>query len=205
MSRAPRWALCVRWKGSVTLLCRAGWAGASNRTSWSTITRTPLKRPMPAPLTQEAHQLCDMAMVQLRQISGRLLKGKEQAPELGRFPGQVVLPRLCFRPTNLQQQGERGGEEESGGSGGSGARACSGVPDRGWSVPLLPLPSDRTAANFPLHCTALRAPCPLHLPDLLCAPSHLWFAAAKRLDGSDLPREPFFRPGLWQNDLFLRT
>ncbi len=61
------------------------------------------------PLAQEAHQLCDLAMVQLRLISGRLLKGKEQAPELGRFPGQVVLPRLCFRPTNLQQQGETQG------------------------------------------------------------------------------------------------
>lgn len=51
-------------------------------------------------------------MVQLRLISGRLLKGKEQAPELGRFPGQVVLPRLCFRPTNLQQQGETRGRVE---------------------------------------------------------------------------------------------
>jgi hypothetical protein len=84
------------------------------------------------PRTQEAHQLCDIAMAQMRQIAARLLKGKEQPAELGRFPGQVVLPRLCFRPTNLQQQ-------------------------------------------------------------------------AKRLDGSDLPGEPFFRPGLWQNDLFLRT
>lgn len=70
-----------------------------------------------------------MAMVQLRQISGRLLKGKEQAPELGRFPGQVVLPRLCFRPTNLQQQGELAGGRRVGAV---GAPACSPVPDRGW-------------------------------------------------------------------------
>lgn len=47
--------------------------------------------------------------------------------------------------------------------------------------------------RHPIGCPILPTPRPAPL------------AAAKRLDGSDLPREPFFRPGLWQNDLFLRT
>ena len=49
---------------------------------------------------QEAHQLCDLGLVLLRQIAGRLTRGKPLEP--GRFPGQVVLPRLCFRP-NMEQ------------------------------------------------------------------------------------------------------
>ncbi|KAL4458690.1 hypothetical protein ABPG75_013555 [Micractinium tetrahymenae] len=56
------------------------------------------------PRTQEAHQLCDIAMVLLRQIALRLTKGKPAEP--GRFPGQVVLPRMCFRP-NMQGQGKK--------------------------------------------------------------------------------------------------
>lgn len=67
------------------------------------------------PCVQEAHQLCDLAMAQLKAISTRLLRGKELPGELGRFPGSVVLPRLCFRPTNLQQQGAHGGGDGAGG------------------------------------------------------------------------------------------
>ena len=53
---------------------------------------------------QEAHQLCDLGLVLLRQIAGRLTRGKPLEP--GRFPGQVVLPRLCFRP-NMEQSEHR--------------------------------------------------------------------------------------------------
>lgn len=56
----------------------------------------------PPPL-QEAQQLCDVAMVLMRQLALRLTKGKPAEP--GRFPGQVVLPRMCFRP-NMEGQGE---------------------------------------------------------------------------------------------------
>lgn len=42
-------------------------------------------------------------MVLLRQIALRLTKGKPQEP--GRFPGQVVLPRILFKP-NMEGQSE---------------------------------------------------------------------------------------------------
>ncbi|KAL4420139.1 hypothetical protein ABPG77_010355 [Micractinium sp. CCAP 211/92] len=56
------------------------------------------------PRTQEAHQLCDVAMVLMRQVALRLTKGKPAEP--GRFPGQVLLPRMCFRP-NMEGQGKK--------------------------------------------------------------------------------------------------
>ncbi len=43
-------------------------------------------------------------MVLMRQVALRLTKGKPAEP--GRFPGQVLLPRMCFRP-NMEGQGER--------------------------------------------------------------------------------------------------
>ena len=68
-----------------------------------------IRRPAPAlppphSPVQEAHQLCDLGLVLLRQIAGRLTRGKPLEP--GRFPGQVVLPRLCFRP-NMEQSERR--------------------------------------------------------------------------------------------------
>ncbi len=52
-------------------------------------------------MVQEVHQLCDLALLLLKQISMRLTKGKPAEP--AHFPGQVVLPKLIFRP-NLQQR-----------------------------------------------------------------------------------------------------
>ena len=52
-------------------------------------------------LPQEARQLCDLALVALHQITLRLTRGKP-LQDLGRFPGQVVLPKKFFKP-NMQQ------------------------------------------------------------------------------------------------------
>jgi hypothetical protein len=47
------------------------------------------------PRTEEAHQLCDLGLMLLKQIADRLTGGKALEP--ARFPGQIVLPRLCYK------------------------------------------------------------------------------------------------------------
>lgn len=122
---------------------------------------------------QEAHQLCDMAMAQMRLITARLLKGKEQPPELGRFPGQVVLPRLCFRPTNLQQQGEAGaGEENAVGCGRRGIGAM--LASCSMPAPVLSYTSHTTHERLTPHLTA-------HLiPSTTCSQAAGWLRPAAR-------------------------
>lgn len=63
-------------------------------------------RPLPThERAQEAHQLCDVGLMLAKAIADRLRGGKGGGAEPARFPGQVVLPRMCFRP-NLGDRSE---------------------------------------------------------------------------------------------------
>ena len=104
---------------------------------------------------QEVHQLCDLGLMLLKQISMRLTKGKPAEP--GHFPAQVVLPKLIFRP-NLQQREQGPGQH---------ARATPSCSPAG--CPSC-IPSSKYSAARPHHRTiTTRTPHPPHLP---CSQAH---------------------------------
>lgn len=76
-------------------------------------------------MPQEARQLCDLGLLLIKAIADRVCSGKFNAAAIARFPGQVVLPRMCFRP-NLGDQSERQAGECTG-LGGT-ARGWAGLP-----------------------------------------------------------------------------
>lgn len=139
--------------------CRAGsGAGGGAATLCAASLRPPAPQPHltrthpPAPRVQEAHQLCDMGLLLAKAIADRLRGGKGAADaEPARFPGQVVLPRMCFRP-NLGDRSEwRGGRRRW------RWRACVGGLVQGRVCPCVP--SHRPLRAAPLtHATSAQRP-----------------------------------------------